>query len=191
MPFQNFRAAVAAGLVIILVNCPGYVITDYGCWWPENMPEMQKHALFVDLRTVSVWPQKVKKELLEQVEKFLEEWRGKAPDPSAFVVAADCVMCVQCSENSMSFPHIFSRLDCELKIEKRRTQINVLNEEARTAGLAEQDHSEMLQDACLHGHRTTLTDILSKKVILEAVACPSCVQNATTLFQPSRMSPLF
>jgi len=177
MPFQNFRAAVAAGLVIILVICPSYVITDYGCWWPANMPEMQKHALFVDLRNVSDWPQKVKKELLEQVEKFLEEWRGKAPDPSAFAAAADCIMCVQCSENSMSFPHIFSRLDCESKLEKRRTQINVLNEEAHTAGLAEQDHSEMLQDACLHDHRTTLTDILSKKVILEAVACPSCVQN--------------
>ena len=65
----------------------------------------------------------------------------------------------------MSFPHIFSRLDCESKVEKRSTQINILNEEARTAELTEQDHSEMLQDACLHGHKTTLTDILSKKVI--------------------------
>jgi len=60
-PVQQFRAAVSAGLVIIPIICPGYDIHDYGCWWPANMPEMQKYALFVDLRTVSDWPQKVQK----------------------------------------------------------------------------------------------------------------------------------
>jgi len=38
-------------------------------------------------------------------------------------------------------------------LEKRRTQINILNEEARMAGLAEQDHPETLQDAGLHDHK--------------------------------------
>jgi hypothetical protein len=52
MPLQQFRAAVSAGLVIIPVICPGYVIENYGCWWPAFMPEMKRHSLFFDCRAM-------------------------------------------------------------------------------------------------------------------------------------------
>ena len=76
------------------------------------MDEMHKHALFVDMRRMHESARelrtKISRELLPQVLKFLEEWRGQAPDPSAFADATDRIPCVQCSEASIPQPHMQS-----------------------------------------------------------------------------------
>ena len=164
----QFRVAVAAGLVIIPLICPGYDIHDYSRWWPDEMPEMHKHALFVDLRGKDGWVAKVKNELLPQINKFLNEWRGKAPDPAAFEAAADRIMCVQCSEKLVANPHYFSRKECQLKLD---TVVKARSEEREVIG-----DIEAMNIDCEHGHQMSLTEILSRNVILEAVPCPNCVQ---------------
>jgi len=47
---------------------------------------------------------------------------------------------------------------------------------SKTHGVAEWN-SAMLQQRCPHGHSTTLTEILSRNVILDAVPCPCCVES--------------
>ena len=61
--------------MIIPLILPRYDIKDYSCWWPDEMKEMHKHALFVDLRNKDEWVAKVENEPLPQINKFLEEWR--------------------------------------------------------------------------------------------------------------------
>lgn len=48
------------------------------------MPYLEHHALFVDCGNVHNIRDKISKELLPQISKFLEEWRGDAPDVSTF-----------------------------------------------------------------------------------------------------------
>lgn len=157
------------------------------------MPEMKKHALFVDLQNVSDWSQKVRNELLLQVDKFFEEWHGKAPDPSTFVATADRIMCVRCSEVLAPDPHIFSRPACELKLQAKRAEMNVMNEKTRIAESDEQDYAEMLQETCNQGHIQPLTDILSRNVIITGCAVPFLRTERTRaafLLHPTRVSSL-
>ena len=53
-----FQDSVNAGVPIIALLCPGYVLPkgpagkqfpDYPCWWPGCMPEMKSHADFIDI----------------------------------------------------------------------------------------------------------------------------------------------
>lgn len=181
---QQFRAAAKAGLAMIALICPGYHIKDYSCWWPDNMPELSKHALFFDCRSMldehgnvaDKWRETLKPGLLVQIYKFLEEWRGQAPDPRAFAAAADRIPCVRCSEESLPSPHVFSRSACEEKLSTAREQI------AAAARLAEGHEvrgeewaQSLLHERCGHGHRIPYEEILSRNVIQEAVPCPSCV----------------
>ena len=118
----QFRAAIAERLVVVPLICPGYAIDDYSNWWPKEKEwqAMKNHALFVDLRRMKESPDalrdKVSHELLPQILKFLEEWRGQAPDPSAFAQASDRIPCIQCSESSLTEPHTFSRSECMAKL---------------------------------------------------------------------------
>ena len=178
---QQFQAAEKAGLVIIPVICPGFKISDYSCWWPASMSGLKRHSLFVDLRNLNNLESKVLQELLPQIIKFLEEWRGQAPDPSVFKEAADRIVCVQCVKQSIAKPHFFSRAACEAELETRSAEIN----RKATEGVGESNVSAAteLRDAllttkCDHGHVVGLQeDVLQKSVIFEAVPCPSCVES--------------
>ncbi len=178
---QQLQAAEKAGLVIIPVICPGFEISDYSCWWPASMSGLKRHSLFVDLRNLNNLESKVLQELLPQIIKFLEEWRGQAPDPSVFKEAADRIVCVQCVKQSIAKPHFFSRAACEAELETRSAEIN----RKATEGVGESDVSaaKELRDAllttkCDHGHVVGLQeDVLQKSVIFEAVPCPSCVES--------------
>ena len=139
---QQFRAAVARGLVLIPVIAPGYDIQDYARWWPDDLPELQQHALFVDLRDKAQWLQKVEGELLLQIDKFLSEWRGEVPDPAAFAEAADRVVCAGCSDEGVDVPHAFSRATCEGELNRWRAQV-------RTDGGAARAPPQL---TCTHGH---------------------------------------
>ena len=178
---QQLQAAEKAGLVIIPVICPGFEISDYSCWWPASMSGLKRHSLFVDLRNLNNLESKVLQELLPQIIKFLEEWRGQAPDPSVFKEAADRIVCVQCVKQSIAKPHFFSRAACEAELETRSAEIN----RKATEGVGESNVSAAteLRDAllttkCDHGHVVGLQeDVLQKSVIFEAVPCPSCVDS--------------
>jgi hypothetical protein len=173
----QFRDAIAAGLTIIAVLMEGYHVEDFGKWWPDNMPDLAKHSLFVDMRKRGQWEKKVKGELYPQISKFLTEWRGTAPDPDAFAQAADRILCLQCNEEGRANPHVFSRSDCESKLQAARAEVNKMNAEAQATGSLSPDHSALLQERCAHGHVASLEEILSTKVILEALPCPCCMQS--------------
>ena len=163
---QQFRAAVARGLVLIPVIAPGYDIQDYARWWPDDLPELQQHALFVDLRDKAQWLQKVEGELLLQIDKFLSEWRGEVPDPAAFAEAADRVVCAGCSDEGVDVPHAFSRATCEGELNRWRAQVRADGGAARAPP----------QLTCTHGHVVGLEDALSQPPILQAVPCPMCLK---------------
>jgi len=167
---QQFRAAVARGLVLIPVIAPGYNIQDYSRWWPDDLPELRQYALFVDLRAEEEWPQKVEGELLRQINKFLSEWRGEVPDPAAFAEAADRVVCAQCSDEGMDVPHAFSRCACEEQLTKWRVQARA--DAAADGGAAR----EPPQLTCSRGHVVDLEDALSQPPLLQALPCPMCLK---------------
>ena len=155
------------------------------------MEEMQKHALFVDMRRMNKGKDsqelrtKISRELLPQVLKFLEEWRGQAPDPSAFADATDRIPCIQCSEASVPQPHIFSRSECEEKLQLWRAKRHQVGEpgeqhqQSPDATVREEEPESTLEETCKHGHTTAVVEILSRNVIYAAVPCPSCVQSGS------------
>jgi hypothetical protein len=120
----------------------------------------------------------VSSELLPQVLKFLEEWRGQAPDPSAFAAATNRIPCMQCSEKCVVDSHIFSRSDCEAKLQSWRAGLNQIRAQRQVADEIDgtSDQCRGLTETCRHGHTSTVEDILSHNVIYSAVPCPCCVQ---------------
>jgi len=62
---------------------PGYMITDYGKWRPDQMAEFENHSLFFDCRFEKEvpggyrWEEKMKTELIPKVNQFLAEWTEK------------------------------------------------------------------------------------------------------------------
>ena len=75
----RFRELEAQGCKIIGVPMPGYVITDYGQWWPQKLSELKDHSLFLDCREREGWAAKMK-EVMPQVQKFLQEG---SPNPAS------------------------------------------------------------------------------------------------------------
>ncbi len=173
----QFRDAITAGLTIIPVLMEGYQVQDLGKWWPDNMQDLAKHSLFVDMRNREKWEEKVRGELYPQLSKYLTDWRGKAPNPDAFAEAADRIGCVECNQEGKRNPHVFSRSDCEAKLQAARAEVNKMNAEAQANGSLSPKHSALLQERCGHGHVASLEEILSTKVILEALPCPCCMQS--------------
>ncbi len=187
---KQFRDAVAARRVIIPIICPGYEIKSYDSWWlnavspnegsTPNMTEMENYGLFVDMTKMKEDPDelrhKVLNELLPQIYKFLEEWRGEAPDPSAFAAAYDRIPCMKCHDDAVADVHIFSRKECEAKLHAaRRAQQSVAM--ARQAQASDKIDDPVLLETCRHKHTSKVADILSSNVIYSAVPCPCCVQH--------------
>jgi hypothetical protein len=160
------------------------------------MTEMKNYGLFVDMKKIRsrleennkfVWKEnpdelrrKVVNELLPQIYKFLEEWRGEAPDPSAFAAAYDripCIECVkECNDAAVADVHIFSRKECEAKLHAARMA-------QQSVAMAQQDQvshridDPVLFETCEHGHTSKVQDILSSNVIYSDVPCPCCVEH--------------
>ena len=194
---QQFRAAVAARKVIIPIICPGYEIKNYNEWWPSNMSEMKAHALFVDMRNMKASPDellsKVCNELLPQIYKFLEEWRGEAPDPSAFAAAYDRIPCMKCNDEFVMDVDIFRRSKCGEQLQSWKFQCQTQETEARQDQDGRVLEKKVLIETCKHGHKSSVEDILSSNVIYSAVPCPCCVQHGQVpsfLLQQRNVSPL-
>jgi hypothetical protein len=66
-----------SGSIIIPVVIEGYNIVNYATWWPENLPMLEKHKLFVDLRDDKLnFNDLFKGTLYPQIIKQLEDWKG-------------------------------------------------------------------------------------------------------------------
>ncbi len=77
----RFRELVNEGCKVIGVPMPGFKITDFQKWWPDEMEEFKNFSLFFDCRTGpegdqwnGPWIDKIGKELMPQVQKYLEGW---------------------------------------------------------------------------------------------------------------------
>ena len=115
------RAHALRSRAIIPVIMPGFLLgsgSRPGEWWPESMPELREHALFVDLRERADWDSVVAEQLLPQVEKFLDEWRGDAADGGGgggggggAAAAAARVECLECVRSDVPEPAAFDRAD--------------------------------------------------------------------------------
>jgi hypothetical protein len=77
----RFRELVKEGCKVIGVPMPGFNITDYQKWWPDEMEEFKNFSLFFDCRAGpegdqwnGPWIDKIRKELMPTVQHSLEEW---------------------------------------------------------------------------------------------------------------------
>lgn len=176
---------------IIPVILPGLDIKDYSQWWPEIMNELADHALFVDYRfgDKTAWKLKTETELLPQINKFLEEWRGEAADDfqDAFQVSASipCQECVRTGVPNSEVYH-FNREESLKKLEYWRSEkLRALQqhevEDAGDAGAQGgemallEESEEQVKQKCARGHPIRLVDILSRAVIFKSVQCPQCL----------------
>ena len=120
------------------------------------------------------WAQKVEGELLPQINKFLCEWRGEAPDPKAFAEAADRVVCAQCSDERRVVDHAFSRRACVAQLSEWRVQARA---DAAAGGGAAREPPKL---TCARGHVVDLETALSQPPILHAVPCPMCLERGAS-----------
>ncbi len=169
---QQLRTAVAGRLAVIPLIAPGFAIADYSKWWPESLPELEKHALFVDLRREAEWPEKVRRELLPQAIKFLTEWRGEAPDPGAFAAAADRLVCAECSDEGLTTPLPMGRAECEARLREWKALLQV-DSSGGVVALAPPPPPPL---ECAHGHTVACETAVSQPPILTAVPCPMCLK---------------
>lgn len=170
--------ALRRRLDLIPLIFPGYDISDYAQWWPESMPELQSHALFVDCRREPLaLDATVSNELLPQVHKFLEEWRGEAADNTAVQDVLPKVPCSECVDAGVPEPHLFDReATRELLVRWRR---DCLRRNSANAALIPQDSGgdRELRVECNAGHRILASEVLSRAVIYDSLACPQCVRH--------------
>mmetsp|Transcript_69115 Transcript_69115/g.144098 ORF Transcript_69115/g.144098 Transcript_69115/m.144098 type:complete len:662 (-) Transcript_69115:402-2387(-) len=121
-----FRDASERGLCVIPLIFPGYNIVNYSHWWPENLPELSRHAIFVDFRDGATLHPKAVFELIPQVIKFLEEWRGEAADPAAMKTVLSKVPCPQCAAEAVENPDSFDRDECLSALDRFRNRSRAL-----------------------------------------------------------------
>jgi hypothetical protein len=64
---------------------PGYKISDFSKWWPENMSELKDNSLFFDCRWAKgdESKEKMRDELMPQIHQFLEECKPPHVAPGA------------------------------------------------------------------------------------------------------------
>ena len=173
---DRFRKFHEAGSKIIGVPLPGYVITDYNKWWPKCMSEFEDHSLFFDCRLEKEdpggnrWKDKMHRELMPQVQQFLEEWAAQrnfqqagsttqAPKPGRPLEARtyiskdemrECVIpCPSCMKEGMQTPGVFSRDECML--------FYLAKERASTKGT-------LICNIC--GQKVKVKDILKRPIFL-------------------------
>jgi hypothetical protein len=91
----RFRELVKEGCKVIGVPMPGFKITDYQKWWPDEMEELKNFSLFFDCRAGpdgdqwnGPWIDKIRKELMPQVQHYLEEWTESDLTPTANAISA-------------------------------------------------------------------------------------------------------
>ena len=93
--YLQFAELEKQGCQIIGVPMPGYDISDFNKWWPDELPAFKDHSLFFDCRHGAnggkyngAWEDDMKKKLMPQIHQFLEEWNEKNPSASVPDVAA-------------------------------------------------------------------------------------------------------
>jgi hypothetical protein len=165
---------------------------DFGNWWPENMSEMQHHCLFFAWKGIT--DGKIKSELLPVINKYLSEWRGKAPGPHDFWRTLDIITCAKCVDALVETPAKFSRKVCERELQDwvTRQNENSKAEVLDAVTVEENVEQEDIQDpqieaskpqfktpvlSCDNGHTMEVENILSKAVIYHSIPCPQCVQH--------------
>jgi len=175
---------------------------NFSHWWPERMPEMKSHSLFVDLRhdtnfklerdvageeevTLDNVGENIKK-LYDQVDKYLEDWRGQPPDPDIFKTD-DVMPCYMCVDSQASKPHMFDRKECEQAMSDwQRQQLEKLEELDKTlnanllnakAHEVHEAHEATLVKICGidPDHKLDVAELLSTSLIFDAVPCPQCI----------------
>jgi hypothetical protein len=140
----RFRELVKEGCKVIGVPMPGFKITDFQKWWPDEMEEFKNFSLFFDCRAGpegdqrnGPWIDKIWKELIPQVQQYLEGWTEsdltptengsdsisatRAPGPRAEQVYLSkehmrqrLLVCPHCVQLEKSNPGSFKRDACML-----------------------------------------------------------------------------
>jgi hypothetical protein len=130
----RFRELVKEGCKVIGVPMPGFNITDYQKWWPDEMEEFQNFSLFFDCTKGPEGIDRIEKELMPQVQHYLEEWTESdkehgpdsisatpAPGPLTAQVYVSkehlresVLVCPHCVQLGKPNPGSFKRDDCML-----------------------------------------------------------------------------
>ncbi|EKX32844.1 hypothetical protein GUITHDRAFT_175538 [Guillardia theta CCMP2712] len=159
----KLRRFKGSGCEIIPILVEGYNPKSYTSWWPEDLPEMSRHAIFVDFRVSHQWNDKFSSELMPQVRKYLEEWRGRSP------ITLDL-------EKSSKVPCPSCRLFADLKCHSYPRKPLEEQLAAQTSQLQDgREGEESSLRVCANGHRHSLIEILSQELVREAIPCPQCV----------------
>ena len=130
---------------VIPVIMPGYFAdveaqrgkVDFSRWWPERMRVMEDYALFTRLDVHKTYDHNFST-LMAQINKHLDDWRGKPPPADVFEPPAKipCYRCVDCRERN---PHTFDRIAVEAELAGwRETRLQSLVAEGALPSLIEQ-----------------------------------------------------
>ena len=160
------------GTYIIPVILEGYEITDYTKWWPPELPELESHKLFVDLRSdINL---KIKKELMPVIIKKLNDWRGKSVryDDSSVLAStlASIIKCEQCIVDCCPTIATFDRDQCSKYIQSWYSEQLRLN---NGSYVSITDIHPML---CENGHSCDPSILMDQASVRDTIPCPCCVQ---------------
>ena len=174
---------------IIPIIMPGYEILDFGRWWPDSMPELESHKLFVDLRTSDTGDNSsnISKSLVPQIVKYLEEWRTTPRRPDQLLSVSslsriqaqaaakeDIIKCPSCAlvAREADICNSFSRMECRKKWDAYVAKLNSCE-----AGESAEELSLIKCNDCSAEHR--LSDLLSLSTLPAEVPCPICIENGS------------
>jgi len=104
---------------------------DFSRWWPERMEAMEHHALFTNLSESKLFSiegpainategdalpaRKEFSQLMDQIYKHLDDWRGKPPPADVFEPPTE-IPCYHCVSARVKAPHLFTRKTVEDKL---------------------------------------------------------------------------
>ena len=166
------RAHALRYRAIVPVIMPGFDLSKgarKGEWWPARMPELREHALFVDLRSRAGWDEVIQEQLLPQVEKFLDEWRGDGRAAAGAARGAR-VECLECLASDVADSAQFERAEL-VQIMNRWTEEGLRLQAQGRGGAARPEPTA----TCAQGHAVAVREALSRTVLRDRVPCPACV----------------
>ena len=179
----SVRAFACRNINIIPLILKGFTVVNYSHWWPRSMPAFENHKLFVDLRSSQAT--KVEHELLPQIYKYLEEWRGGYSRSGAGASKGEhrrssIIPCTYCISDGCEKLCTFDRQECLGRFNMWQAEALDCLKVNPSAGT----RSDNPKVRCDNQHEHDLSALLSTSVIFHALPCPMCLEKC---FVPPHM----
>jgi len=181
---HNCLRRIANGCLILPVILEGYHILDNTKWWPQELPQLENHSLFVDLRQYSA--ERVESLLYLEVISMLQQWKGHQNHQD--ITQSDAIQCSKCIDLANSRICYLSRRICTNLLKQWMEQ------ELAKRKFGDFCTGETPSVTCDDGHVCDVKEAMSRCRLSHRIPCPACVKSnssRTYMFERDRLVCIF